>query len=130
MSKHVKSRVLGLLTSIQSSVKVLHWTAKAHAHHVALGDLYDDLDDPIDRLAEAILGTPGSSGGGGGPSVSSAAGVTFENMAKRTAQDSLQAMHGKLVEVRASFAGDEPLQSLVDELIVAFRRAMYLCDMK
>lgn len=40
----------------------LHWKTKSLSKHLALGDLYDSIDELVDALAEMYMGTYGDLG--------------------------------------------------------------------
>jgi hypothetical protein len=45
--------------STRNLVHLAHWKTKSYAEHVALGDLYEELIEGIDKLVEAYQGTFG-----------------------------------------------------------------------
>jgi hypothetical protein len=50
------AELLGLL----NQARVFHWQTTSHAEHVALGGLYDSLDDLVDKFIETHAGVYGS----------------------------------------------------------------------
>lgn len=42
---------------LQNCLKLLHWKARKHGEHVALGDAYEAMDDKIDEFIECFLGS-------------------------------------------------------------------------
>ena len=43
------------LSLFQSQLKLLHWAARNHARHMAIGELYDDVEDLIDEFSEIVI---------------------------------------------------------------------------
>ena len=50
------AELLGLL----NQTRVFHWQTRSHAEHIALGGLYDKLDDLVDSFVETYSGKYGS----------------------------------------------------------------------
>ena len=50
--------LLHFLLEATNQLRVLHWSTFSYSEHVALGDLYDALNDGTDRIAEALMGAP------------------------------------------------------------------------
>lgn len=48
--------LLHFLLEAASQIRVLHWGTSSYAEHVALGDLYEAVNDATDRIAEALMG--------------------------------------------------------------------------
>jgi hypothetical protein len=48
------------LLAVLNQSRVFHWQTKSHAEHVALGGLYDKLDDLVDSFVETYSGAYGS----------------------------------------------------------------------
>lgn len=44
---------------LQSQTRILHWQTTSHAEHLAFGGFYDDINDIIDKIVEAIQGKYG-----------------------------------------------------------------------
>ena len=51
--------LLHFLLEATNQIRVLHWSTFSYSEHVALGDLYDALNDGTDRIAEALMGAQG-----------------------------------------------------------------------
>lgn len=49
--------LLGTLLYARNCAQVLHWQTRSFAAHLALGELYAAIDDKVDELAEAYMGT-------------------------------------------------------------------------
>lgn len=48
--------LLHFLLEAASQIRVLHWGTSSYAEHVALGGLYEAVNDATDRIAEALMG--------------------------------------------------------------------------
>ena len=51
--------LLHFLLEAASQIRVLHWGTLSYSEHVALGDLYEAIDDATDKIAEALMGAQG-----------------------------------------------------------------------
>lgn len=47
---------LSIFTDFLSFIKIQHWVAPKHSHHIILGDLYDELSSKIDEFVECVMG--------------------------------------------------------------------------
>lgn len=45
-----------LFTDFLSFIKIQHWVAVKHSHHIILNDLYEEMSDKIDEFVECSLG--------------------------------------------------------------------------
>ena len=52
--------MIGELIGLLNQTRVFHWQTLSHAEHVALGGLYDKLDDLVDSFVETYSGAYGS----------------------------------------------------------------------
>lgn len=115
---------LNLFTDFLTFIKVQHWVAAKHSHHVILGDLYDSLDEKIDEFIECYLG------------LFQISSVEIESN-PIDAQMDLE-LHLKIMQRYNEFftkcseiAGDiSALQSLLDDMTNIVARACYLLKMK
>ena len=51
--------LLHFLLEAADQIRVLHWGTTSYPEHVALGDLYDSINDATDKIAEALMGAQG-----------------------------------------------------------------------
>lgn len=115
---------LNLFTDFLTFIKVQHWVAAKHSHHVILGDLYDSLDEKIDEFIECYLG------------LFQISSVEIESN-PIDAQMDLE-LHLKIMQRYNEFftkcseiAKDSTaLQSLLDDMTNIVARACYLLKMK
>jgi hypothetical protein len=121
---------LHLLLSMQSTIRLMHWMTPSYAHHKALDRLYEAISESGDRLAEFLLAqestavfTPTVAPVSAAPQWLTA---PFRNSFSIHTQKNIMSMHDELVKMRKSLP-DETAQSLMDDIIAAFRGAMYLC---
>lgn len=116
------STVVYTILSIQSSVKLMHWTTKSYATHQALGALYAAIEPRSDQLVESMMGL------GLDQKINMSGALTNWSAKSKDIPQSLVDMHDKLVSFRKSI--DASLQSILDEIVNEFRVAMFLCKMK
>lgn len=115
---------LNLFTDFLTFIKIQHWVAAKHSHHVILGDLYDSLDDKFDEFIECSLG------------LFQVSRVEIESN-PIDAQMDLE-LHLKIMQRYNEFyikckeiAGDNSaLLSLLDDMTNIVSRACYLLKMK
>jgi hypothetical protein len=53
------STFVSVLLHSGTNAHLLHWTTDSYAHHVALGDYYQQIPELVDQLAEAYMGRYG-----------------------------------------------------------------------
>lgn len=51
--------LLHFLLEAANQLRVLHWGTSSYSEHVALGDLYEAVNDATDKIAEALMGAQG-----------------------------------------------------------------------
>lgn len=51
--------LIHFLLEAASQIRVLHWGTSSYSEHVALGDLYEAVNDATDKIAEALMGAQG-----------------------------------------------------------------------
>lgn len=121
---------LHVMLSMQATIKLMHWLTPSYAHHKALDRLYESISDSGDRLAEFLLAQ--ESAAVFVPTVSPLAAAPetlkkpFDNLFSIDTQKNINSMYNRFVEMRKRLP-DETAQSIMDEIIAAFKGAMYLC---
>lgn len=55
----MQSHIADLLLQILDQTKFLHWQTKSYARHMALGAMYDGLNELIDEFIETYMGKYG-----------------------------------------------------------------------
>lgn len=85
------------------------------AAHEALGDVYEDLEDAADDLAESFMGCQGTGLAFGG--------VNAENFSAET-----RAIYEWIEENRAMIGTESHLQNLVDEILDKLARNLFKLD--
>jgi hypothetical protein len=53
------STFVSVLLHSGTNAHLLHWTTDSYAHHVALGEYYQQIPELVDQLAEAYMGRYG-----------------------------------------------------------------------
>lgn len=92
-----------------------HLMASSYAKHMALGDLYDDLNDKTDALAEAYMGCTGQK-------------LTFTGGSVTLAADPIadvQALYEYAERQRAAMGDESHVQNIVDEVCSVIASALY-----
>jgi len=56
MKNNNLSSNVNLFLGLQCQFKIMHWQTKGYARHQAFGNIYDSLDDLIDRYVEVSMG--------------------------------------------------------------------------
>lgn len=115
---------MNTLLSMTMNVKMMHWLAKSYVEHEALGKLYEEMDDNIDKLVESLMGLKGHR------DLSQLKNIQCANYwsPKKSFKHSLEDMHDELVQMRSKLP-DDSAQSIMDDIINSFRVAKYLVSM-
>lgn len=50
------SEILSEILQFVNQIRIFHWQTKSHAKHVALGQLYEKLDESVDKFIETYQG--------------------------------------------------------------------------
>jgi DNA-binding ferritin-like protein len=53
------SKILTSFLTFQQQIRIYHWSTKRYSHHIASGELYEKVDDLIDRFIETLQGKIG-----------------------------------------------------------------------
>jgi len=121
----LKPEHIRYLLNIALLVRVRHWQTTSYAEHVALGGLYDDLDEFIDRWVEAQQGsgetrlTLGEEG----------ADVHLMDMTAEDIVGGLTDLDGFLRKMLNQGVKPE-FQNLIDELAAKLDKVQYLLTLK
>ena len=51
--------ILKIFLSVQNELRLYHWNTKIYSRHIASGNLYEKLNDQIDRFIETLQGELG-----------------------------------------------------------------------
>lgn len=112
-------KFLGLL----GQIKVMHWATMSYAKHKALDELHGSLSDKIDEFMEVFIGKykkqPIKSFKITMPAHSD---VSKIDKYLETERESLRDLHSQFKKV-------SELQNILDEMMGAFDRAIYLCNL-
>lgn len=115
---------INLFTDFLTFIKVQHWVAAKHSHHIILGDLYESLDDKIDEFIECSLG------------LYQISSVEIESNPIDAQMDlelhlKIMQRYNEFYAKCAEIAKDSTaLQSLLDDMTNLVSRACYLLKMK
>lgn len=55
-----KSHIVKLFIEMLNMVKLYHWKTRSYAQHKATDELYDKMNDHVDKFIEVLLGKDGS----------------------------------------------------------------------
>jgi hypothetical protein len=111
---------LALQTSAQ--IRYLHWMSTKYVVHKALGDLYEKLDELLDRLIESYLSEP------------RVLGLTKVQMEltyvapERSYVFILDTIAAKYKEMRSK-TPESALQNIMDEILGAISQAKYILQL-
>lgn len=56
MTNNNLSSNVNLFLGLQCQFKIMHWQTKGYARHQAFGNIYDALDDLVDKYVEVSMG--------------------------------------------------------------------------
>lgn len=51
-----KTHIIKKLMELLNMIKLYHWKTKSYGHHIATNDMYQKLDEHIDKFVEIYLG--------------------------------------------------------------------------
>jgi hypothetical protein len=115
------NEIFASLLCFQAQLKVMHWGTASYAEHKAYMKTYDAIDGGLDSLVESYQGYNGRIDFGGSLSL-----ISFEQV---NVQDWLSTNLDLLSKLRG-MCDKTDLQNMVDELIAAISRLMYLLTLK
>lgn len=106
-----------------SQVRYMHWVTTSYHIHKELGNLYERLDELIDRFVESYLGTHLNEKGFGSLS------LPVEPVSQTRLYSDI------LIGIKQNFKGistgmDSALKNIIDEITGAIDQTLYLIAMK
>ena len=118
-----ESNLMEQFLAMLGQIKVIHWATMSYAKHKALDDLHGALSDKVDEFMEVFIGKfkkqPIKSF-----KITMAASSDVSKIDKylESERESLRVLHGQFKKV-------SELQNILDEMMGAFDRAIYLCNL-
>jgi len=112
-------KFLGML----GQIKVLHWSTTSYAKHKALDELHGSLSDKVDEFIEVYVGKYKKQ-----PIKSLKINMTATSDVPKldkyleSERESLRELHGQFKKVTE-------LQTIIDDMMASFDRALYLCNL-
>jgi hypothetical protein len=115
------------LLQIINQIKMMHWQTDSYAAHVALGSLYDSLDELIDDIVETYSGKYGK------PKLDAPGSINVIDISRMDPEGFLgeiaQYLQGKFVDGMDSDK-DSDVLNLRDEMLAAVNKTRYLLRLK
>jgi len=109
---------------LQSQLKVLHWQTKSHAKHIAFGEVYDSLDDLIDKFVEIAMGIYGRF------SLSEEdRTLMIQNLSDVDVLGMIKTVRGSLQEMEIN-PKDTDLLNIKDEMLAEINKLSYLLTLR
>lgn len=119
MNHDAIKKMLSVLLCGQICLRLIHWNTTGYAEHKAIGELYDDLADLTDKLAEAYMGIYGRFGN-----------VPCMHDELPNAVEYVKDMADMVQSIRMEMPNDTQLQNIVDEIAQAIDTTNYLLILK
>jgi RNA binding exosome subunit len=115
------SKLTKMFLETLSQIKVLHWNTTKYSVHKALDELYSTIGSSSDAFIESFMGKYGNT-------------VSFKILMSadtntelfkflETEREKIKVLHGK-------FKKDTELQTILDDMMNAFNKAIYLCRLE
>lgn len=112
------------LLGLKNQTNVFHWQTKAYAEHVALGGLYDKLDDLVDSFVETYSGYVGSVEQGSPAFATSVTNYVDKNDLLAFCDFAIAYLKGPLTKSISPDCTD--LLNIIADMIGAFNHTKYL----
>lgn len=109
--------ILSKLMMARDCAHVHHWQVKSLSLHLALGDLYEDLTEFMDELAEMYMGMSGQTVNPNQNEVNI--------FSERDPVEFVRQLHGALIELKATMPQDPALINKYEELQGAVQKLKY-----
>lgn len=122
----MKEELIKKLVQIQLQWRFLHWQTFGDAKHRTYGEIYEGLDELIDKFTEVMMGKYGR------PKFESEFGLMFQDISALSMQDFMDG----ITEFFVSFTElldpkyDTDLLNLRDEMLAVINKAKYLLTLK
>lgn len=118
---------ISTLFQILNQLRMMHWQTESYAAHVALGSLYDSLDELIDDFVETYSGKYGK------PKLESPLSISVADIGRIDPESFLgevaQFLQGKFSE-EFDPSKDTDIANIRDEMIGAVNKTRYLLRLK
>jgi hypothetical protein len=107
--------------NIQQNIRLYHWTTKIYTQHVVSGQLYEKLDQLIDKFIETLMGKKDIS--------FTKIIVSTKKMTKDDMFNDLKNFNNYLLKLKFE-KNDSDLQNIRDEILGDINRFMFLLKLK
>lgn len=118
---------IGTLFQVLNQLRMMHWQTESYAAHVALGGLYDSLDELIDEFVETYSGKYGK------PKLESPIDINIVDINRVDPESFLgevaQFLQGSFSEHFDS-SKDTDIANIRDEMLGAVNKTRYLLRLK
>lgn len=116
------SKLTKMFLETLSQIKVLHWNTNKYSVHKALDELYTSLGDSSDSFIESFMGKYGKTSDQFKISMTAETNTELFKFLE-TEREKIRVLHGK-------FKKDSELQTILDDMMNAFSKAIYLCRLE
>jgi len=114
------SKLTKTFLEMLSQIKVLHWTTSKYSIHIALDELHDTMSKSTDDFIESFMGKN---------NVNKDYKLSFKTDSQMNVIDTLKNYHDTIKSLHSKFKKDTELQTILDDMMNAFNKAMYLCKL-
>ena len=111
------------LMEIQNQIKIYHWQTKMYGKHKALDELFDELVDKVDEIAEIGMGKYDRV---------DATGITFtfKNFSDADLNGTISTCINICIDLKLDSSNDSDILNLRDELLGKLNQTKYLLTLK
>lgn len=115
------------MVNFQQQMRILHWQTTSFARHNAYGQIYDSMDDLIDKYVEVCMGKYGRIELNNNNSK-----IELKNMKDLSIKDYLTEFTNFLIELSGIFnpKDDSDVLNLRDEILSEVNKLKYLLTLK
>lgn len=110
---------------VYSQLKVMHWQTSRHNAHKLLEQLYEQFDQLNDKLVELLFTIEQKKIGVGAGSII----VKNINATDNSPLEYVKILKTYYEQARNSFANDNQATTIIDEILILFRKYEYLFKM-
>lgn len=117
-------KLIAYFVGLLGQIKVFHWATTEYNKHQALDNLYSAMNTIVDKLIESYIGRYKKQ-------PLKTYKISTEAHTDMTKLDTfLETECENIRKLLQHFKGVSEIQSLIDDMLIAFNQTIYLCNLK
>ncbi len=118
------NKLIEYFLGVLGQIKVFHWATIEYSKHKALDDLHDSMSKLVDKIVETYIAHYKKQ-----PikvfkiSMSAHSDVSTINKFLETEREAIR-------KLQVQFKSVSEIQSIIDDMLMAFNQSIYLCNLK